>query len=324
MAAPSESVPFSVNGKSALLTGAGSGITFCFARLLLSKGCNVLIADIALRPEAQALVDEHSSKDGSKPRAIFVKTDVTIWSQLENAFNEADTHFGGLDILCPGAGVFEPHSSNFWVPPGNPKSKDPITGTQAEGLGHYFTLDLNITHPIRATQLAISRFLNPIEGSKSGKASASNPKRIVHISSIAGQTPGFATPLYIASKHAISGFIRSLAQLDSTLSIRVNGVAPGIIKTPLWTEHPEKLQMLNKEQDEWVEPEEVAEALLRCVEDEGVGGGYVMEVLKGRTRNVEWRMDPGPQGPGGTASERAAMAMEVFGWLGEPGWGKTG
>jgi len=96
--------------------------------------------------------------------------------------------------VCPGGGVFEPHWSNFWQPPGSAKSKDFIQGER--GLGHYATLDINITHPIRTTQLAISRWLNPPEGSRVGKVSTNNPKRVVHISSIAGQTPGFATPLY--------------------------------------------------------------------------------------------------------------------------------
>ncbi|EME45341.1 hypothetical protein DOTSEDRAFT_71163 [Dothistroma septosporum NZE10] len=295
------------------------GINLSFAKLLLARGCNVVIADIALRPEAQEVVDKYSSKDG--PRAVFVRTDVTIWSQLESAFDEADKQFGSIDIVCPGAGVYEPHSSNFWNPPGSVKARDPVNGTEKEGIGHYFTLDLNLTHPIRATQLALSRFLNPTGTGK--QVSATNPKRVIHISSIAGQAPGFSTPLYNASKHAISGFIRSLEPLDQSLGIRVNGVAPGVIKTPLWTDHPEKLQMLVEKQDEWVAPEEVAEAMLRCVEDDEIGGGYVMEVTKGRTRKVDWKMDPGPQGPGATASAGATMAKEVFEWLAQPGWGVT-
>jgi len=318
MATISGSVPFSVEGKTAIITGAGSGINFSFAQLLLARNCNVVIADLSLRPEAQKLVDEHSSKDGSKPRAVFVKTDVVQWPDLDNMFEVAEKEFGGADIVCPGAGVYEPHWSNFWHPPGTANSKD--TAHPEKGLGHYATLDINITHPIRCTQLAISRWLNPPEGSKAGKASTTNPKRIVHITSVAGQTPGFITPLYNASKHAISGLIRSLAELD-TVGIRVNGVAPGVIKTPLWTEHPEKLKMLDANVDAWVEPEEVAEAMLRCCEDDSVVGGYVMEVLKGQTRNVNWRNDPGPTGPGASAGNRATMAAEVFEWLGEPGWG---
>lgn len=297
-----------------------------------------MIADLSLRPEAQKLVDEHSSNESGKPRAVFVKTDVVQWPDLDNMFDVADNEFGGADIVCPGAGVFEPHWSNFWHPPGTAKSKD--NPHPENGLGHYALLDINVTHPIRCTQMAISRWLNPPKDSKAGKASATNPKRVVHISSVAGQAPGFSTPLYMASKHAISGFIRSLAQLDGSLGIRVNGVAPGIIKTPLWTEHPEKLKMIDENVDDWVEPEEVAEAMLRCCEDDEVVGGYVMEVLKGNTRNVSeevvryadglsltylfqvhWMNDPGPTGPGANASNKAATIAEVFGWLSEPDWG---
>ncbi|KAK1825487.1 hypothetical protein LTR12_000288 [Friedmanniomyces endolithicus] len=317
MATGTASTLFSVDGKTAIVTGAGSGINYSFAKLLLSRNCNVVIADLGLRPEAQKLVDEYSSPTG-KARAVFVKTNVVQWPELENMFVVAEKEFGGADIVCPGAGIFEPHWTNFWHPPGTPQSKD--SPNPSSGIGHYALLDINLTHPIRCTQLAISRWLNPAPNSKVGKASLANPKRVVHISSIAGQTPSFSTPMYVASKHAISGFIRSLAQLD-TVGIRVNGVAPGIIKTPLWTDHPEKLQMLDSAQDAWVEPSEVAEAMLRCCEEDSVVGGWVLEVGKGQTRNVEWRDDPGPRGAGMSAGNAEKAVGEVFGWLGEEGWG---
>jgi NAD(P)-dependent dehydrogenase (short-subunit alcohol dehydrogenase family) len=56
-----------------------------------------------LRPEAESLVQQHSAKDRGA-RAIFVKTDVTIWDELTHAFEVADAEFGGADIVCPGAG----------------------------------------------------------------------------------------------------------------------------------------------------------------------------------------------------------------------------
>jgi 3-hydroxybutyrate dehydrogenase len=100
---------FSVAGKTAIITGAGSGINYCFARLLLQKQCNVIFADIALRPEAKELVSQYSSRSVfDYPRAVFQKTDVTDWSQLDRAFKTAQEEFNGADIVCPGAGVYEP------------------------------------------------------------------------------------------------------------------------------------------------------------------------------------------------------------------------
>ncbi|KAF2847395.1 NAD(P)-binding protein [Plenodomus tracheiphilus IPT5] len=326
-----ESSPFNVKEKVAIVTGAGSGINLSFAALLLSRGCNVLIADLALRPEAQVLVDQYTShptphshkpngtkQEDTKPRAVFLTTDVTNWPQLEDMFTVALKEFGGVDIVCPGAGVYDPHWSNFWHPPGAPggASKDDPNG------GRYASLDINLTHPIRTTQLAISAFLNAPQ--EKGKERGRTPKRVVLVSSIAGQMPNFNTPIYVAAKHAIHGFTRSLAPLDARLSIRVNAVAPGVIKTPLWTDHPEKLAHVDESKDEWATPEEVAEAMLRCLEDDELPGGTILEVGKGQTRRVEALNDPGPKGAGHTVSRIEEGWGEVFGWLGGEAWATAG
>ncbi|RDW72515.1 putative short chain dehydrogenase/reductase family oxidoreductase [Aspergillus mulundensis] len=315
---------FSVQGKTAIVTGAGSGINLSFAQQLLENGCNVLIADLGLRPEAQTLVDQYA--DASKsPRAIFQKTDVTIWKQLEQMFEVAEKEFGEVDIVCPGAGVYEPHWSNFWRPPGTSVSHD------APDSDRYALLDINLTHPIRTTQLAISHFLR-------SDTDATRRKAIVHISSIAGQNPALAAPIYVATKHAISGFVRSLAKLDERCGIRVTAVAPGVIKTPLWTDHPEKLKMVDDGKDAWVTPDEVATVMLALVQQnrvsevigdvegkEGtevfpVSGGTVLEVSK-TVRSVLPYNDPGPgTRPGNTASTTAKVEDEVWELLGA-GWG---
>lgn len=298
------------------------GINFCFAGLLLNRGVNVLLADLALRHEAKELVESHS--DGS-PRAVFLKTDVTSWSDLTRMFEVAHEEFGSIDIVCPGAGVFEPHSSNFWRPPGQLPSRDDPKG------GRYACLDINITHPIRVTQLAISYFL-----SATPKVSLDNPKSIIHISSTAGQIFSLPTPMYHASKHAINGFVRSLAYLESTLGIRVAAVAPGIIKTPIWTS--EKIALITAD-DEWILPEDVAEVMVTLVEkteisnrirekaEQGelikVGGGSIIEISKGRLRDVQPFNDPGPgTAPGAAASGIGPLMDEVQGLLSVDGWGK--
>ena len=294
----------------------------CFTRLLLSRGVNVLLADLNLRPEAKELVETHLK---GSPRAVYLQTDVTSWSDLYLMFEGAHKEFGGIDIVCPGAGLFEPHFSNFWRPPGQPPSQDDLQGDR------YACLDVNITHPIRVTQLAISYFL-----SATPKVSTNNPKSIIHTSSVAGQLTPLPVPLYVASKHAINGFVRSLAHLESTLGIRVAAVAPGNVKTPLWTS--EQLAML-KAEDEWILPEEVAEVMVALVErteinnrfgeepEQGetikVGGGSIIEIGKGRLRDVQPFNDPGPLPAAGVKDSGIGQLIEeVYDLLEIDRWGK--
>lgn len=71
-----------------------------------TKGCNVVFADLTLTSDAQKFVDAHEGKtDG--PRAVVAPTDVTQWDQLAASFDVANAEFGGIDLVCPGAGVFE-------------------------------------------------------------------------------------------------------------------------------------------------------------------------------------------------------------------------
>lgn len=128
----------SVQGKTAIVTGAGSGketplrryiktsliiptgINLAFARLLLCKGCNVVFGDLGLRPDAKELVDSNSTRsEQGAGQAIFQKTDVTDWTQLAKMFDVAQNHFGGVDVICPGAGVYEPVRCKF---PSSPAS----------------------------------------------------------------------------------------------------------------------------------------------------------------------------------------------------------
>ncbi|GES64211.1 NAD-dependent 15-hydroxyprostaglandin dehydrogenase [Aspergillus terreus] len=303
---------FSVQGRSAIVTGAGSGINLAFAKLLLENGCNVLIADLALRPEAQVVVNKYSTAS-SRPRAVFQKTDVIDWKQLEQMFEVAEREFGEIDIVCPGAGIYEPHWSNFWRPPGTPESRDAQYG------GRYALLDINLTHPIRTTQLALSHFRN--------RGTPQRRKHIIHISSIAGQNAALAAPIYVATKHAINGLVRSMAKLDDKFGIRVTAVAPGVIKTPLWTDHPEKIKIVDDKADEWVTPEEVAEVMLALIQQDSVGeiigdksgkgpqyrvsGGTVLEVSK-TVRSVSPFNDPGPSNrAGNTVSDMNVLEDEV-------------
>ncbi|KAL2043963.1 hypothetical protein N7G274_003483 [Stereocaulon virgatum] len=207
----------------------------------------------------------------------------------------------------------------------------------------YASLDINLTHPIRTTQLALAYFLS----TKSKNHTKPFPKAIIHISSVAGQLTPVAAPIYNVTKHGISAFVRSLAPLDKQLGVRVTAVAPGVIKTPLWTDNPDKLRLITKE-DQWVTPEFVAEVMASLVEqpvvevDAGgmesaqptrtgdarertrkvpVEGGMILEVAKSKVRVVEQFNDPGPSGEGNTVGNRSIADDEIFEALGSGKWG---
>lgn len=124
--------------------------------------------------------------------------------------------------------------------------------------------------------------------------------------------------MYCAAKAGVSHFVRSLAHLEKegvskgVSSVRVAAVAPGVIRTPLWTEHPEKLAWIEQGKDEWVEPEDVALAMIRLIEEERFVGGTVLEIGKDQTREVQILNDPGPSGAGHTVSDASKGINEVF------------
>jgi NAD(P)-dependent dehydrogenase (short-subunit alcohol dehydrogenase family) len=108
----------------------------------------------------------------------------------------------------------------------------------------------------------------------------------------------------------MSGFTRALAHLEPTLNIRVNAVAPGIVKTPIWTE--DKLKWFDENQDTWVTPARIAEVMLDLVQREENVGGTVLEVGAERVRRVEGLNDPGPEGKGHTVAKVGDAVANVY------------
>ena len=141
-------------------------------------------------------------------------------------------------------------------------------------------LEINVTHPIRATQLAIDHFRKEKKGGA-----------VVLLSSIAAQLPILPIPLYAASKAAISSFVRSMAALEPKYGIRINAVAPGLVKTPIWSQN--ELAWVDEKVDTWIGSERVAEVMLQMIEKEEYVGGTVLEVGSEIVRKVEVLNDPG-------------------------------
>lgn len=148
--------PYDLNGKVAIVTGAGSGINLEVVKLLLRAGTSVVLADLRLRLEAEELIAQYphppSSQEPSKPSAVFVKTDIVDWAQLRTLFDSAVEKYGRVDIVINGAGLFEPPSSSFWV---NPDHSALAADAADCNPGVYRTFAVNTMAPIRLAQIAV-------------------------------------------------------------------------------------------------------------------------------------------------------------------------
>lgn len=164
----------------------------------------------------------------------------------------------------------------------------------------YQSLEINVTHPIRATQLAIDFFMRQ----KLGHGV------VVLISSIVAQMPLLPIPLYTTSKHAISGFNRSLAPLEPALNIRVNAVAPGTVKTPIWS--ADKAARLDDAQDTWVPVDRVIDVMMDLITRPEFVGGTVLEVGVDLIRQVQELNDPVPSGRGHTVAGVGEWFADVY------------
>lgn len=117
---------------------------------------------------------------------------------------------------------------------------------------------------------------------------------IVATASIAGINAYPPDPIYAATKHAVVGFVRGIAPHIEPMGININAVCPGIVDTPLITE---SRGLIEAEQFPLLQPDDVAEAVMRAITSGGTGQAWVVQ--PGREPLVyEFRGVPGPRVPG--------------------------
>lgn len=142
---------------------------------------------------------------------------------------------------------------------------------------------------------------------------ANKPGIILHVSSTGAQKASIITPLYQAGKSAISTFVRCMAQLHEFGGIRVVGIAPGIIKSPLFTDHPEVMRYIDPSKDCMLEPSAVARAMMAVATDTKYPSGTILECadLGDNWRVVNMLNDPGPQGRASWSSNKNLALEDV-------------
>ena len=237
-----------LKGQTALVTGGSSGIGAGVAAAFADAGAAVGVNYSKSIRAAESVVDQIRARGG---QAIPIKGDVTRQDDVRAMFDAVSSAFGRVDILVANAG----------------HQKDAPT-TEMTLDEWRSVLDVNLTGQFLCAQEAIKRFI------AQGPSSVSRATgKIICMSSVHEVIPWAGHVNYAASKGGIKMMMKSLAQEVADRKIRVNGIAPGAIRTKInkevWSD-PEKAKGLLKliPYGRIGEPEDVAKAAVWLASDD--------------------------------------------------------
>ena len=223
-----------LNNKTALVTGGSRGLGRAIATKLASEKCNVAILD--RREEVGAATIEKINSTPGYGKAIFIRCDVMVDEDIQNAYDEVESKFGSLDIVVHNAG---------------------INNVKDEGFRNWRgQLGVNLGGIFEGTRVAKGKLrANGVGGV------------IINIASITGLVPERSIPVYSATKWGVVGFTRGLQHWrKQKIPIRVACVCPTLILT----EGGKLQQRTNEAQgipltDPGIEPEEVAACVYNLI-----------------------------------------------------------
>jgi len=193
---------FSLQGKTALVTGGERGIGLAIAKGFAAAGADIAVAglDESAAPEAEKQIRQY----GRKFR--FIKTDVTVETQVIEMVRRVNETFGHIDVLCNNAGISKRAEA----------AEMPLDVWQK-------VIDVNLT-----SQFLVSREVGSLM-LEQGKGA------IVNVASMSGLIVN--KPLsqcnYNASKAGVIQLTKSMACEWAKRGVRVNAIAPGYIRTPI-------------------------------------------------------------------------------------------
>ena len=189
---------FRLDGKVAVITGAGKGIGAAIAKAFAESG-----ADVVIGARTQADLESVAKEVAAMgQRALVVPTDVLDFAQLQNLADRAMQEFGRIDIVVNNAGGFPPK---------------PVSQTTARDFENAFRFNVS-------TAYEMSRICAPLMVESTGGGC------ILNISSIAGHKPTPCFAAYGTAKGALSLLTQELAQ-EFAPKVRVNAIAVGSTKT---------------------------------------------------------------------------------------------
>jgi 2-hydroxycyclohexanecarboxyl-CoA dehydrogenase len=196
-------------GKTALVTGAASGIGLATVTAFAQAGARVVLTDVNAAAGEKAAADLRAAgKDVS-----FVQLDVTQLASANAVAEHVRTQCGRLDVLVNAAGwdIIQPFMDN------TPDYWDKIVA-------------LNFMGPVAVTRAMLPLLMESGNG------------RIVNVASDAGRVGSFGETVYAGAKGGIIAFTKSLAREVTRKNVRVNCVCPGPTDTPLFATQSQKMR----------------------------------------------------------------------------------
>ena len=230
-----------LDGTTALVTGASSGIGEATALALAQEGAAVAV--VARRKDRlDALAGRIESAGG---RALVLEADVSQESQAREAVEETVRQLGRLDTLVNNAGVM---------------LLGPVEGAPVEEWERM--LDVNVNGLLYCTHAALPHLLEAAQGGPRQVAD------VVNISSVAGRHARQGSGVYNLTKFGVGAFSESLRQEVTQRHVRVSLVEPGAVETELAGHNrPEVLESIRKRfaAMERLQSEDIAEAIAYVV-----------------------------------------------------------
>jgi len=238
-----------LEGQRALVTGANTGIGAAVAEGLADAGAKVLINYVSGRDKAESLAERIRAKKGE---AIIFEADVSQEDQVKAMFCAAIEHWGSVDILVNNAGL----------------QRDAVVVDMSLEQWNK-VIGVNLTGQFLCAREAAREFLR--RGLVPGLSRSVG--KIICMSSVHDVIPWGGHVNYAASKGGVSMLMKTLAQELARHKIRVNGISPGAIKTPINYEArdtPEEVVALLKliPYGRVGDPEDIAKAAVWLASDE--------------------------------------------------------